>query len=115
MNKSEAQAIVNRAAQPVNGGSEKAAFAADQLHANARCYLTVDAAAALVRWQALFLNGEWDTVELDNVLYWMRHAVIVGIADLLPDAAAKARALELERKYAEPVVVTGGRFARVEL
>jgi hypothetical protein len=32
-------------------------------------HTTIDAVAALIRWQALQFNGQWDATELDNMAW----------------------------------------------
>lgn len=116
MNKAEANAIVKRSEEIGDRPYfDLAAFAADELHRDAGCYLTLDAAAALVRYQAKYIGEGWDEVERSNMLHWMRRAVIVDAAQYLPDPIAKRRAEELEKQYQVPVATFGGRFANVEI
>lgn len=40
-------------------------------------FATITQVAALIRWQAMYFNGTWDAVELDNVCYLMSKKVTI--------------------------------------
>lgn len=79
MTKAEKTRIVELA-EATTFGPEYAVLAgdaADAIHANPRATLPARNAAALVKWQARNMNGEWDANALNEILDFMAKAIIL--------------------------------------
>lgn len=79
MNKLEVQAVVARAKRPIGEAiSELSATTADAVRENPRAFVSVEGAAAFLRWQALQLDGNWDQKAHAEALDFMKRARIYG-------------------------------------
>ena len=87
-NKAEIQAVVARASQGEVPGGDACQFDGCAYWRGPKHYVTLNDAAAFIRWQCLFLTGEWDRDELQRCCEILRRAcVIVDVA--LPAAGRR--------------------------
>ncbi len=73
MTKEELDIVFHRAHQPVENYQEKAFALFGVAKWTEKKEVTLEQAAAFMRWQALQINGEWNTEELREVRWCLRH------------------------------------------
>ncbi len=77
MNKQERQIVWQRAQMPCSDTANQLLWIPSEglSYTKTAVSVTVEQAAAFLRYQALFMNGEWDTNEVNNMFDLMRYAV----------------------------------------
>ena len=73
MTKEELDICFHRAHQPVENSNEKAGACDGIMYWKEKQEVTVEEAAAFLRWQGLCLNGEWDRELLREARWCLRH------------------------------------------
>jgi len=72
MTKEELDLVFHRAHQPVEDFNEKAGACDGIAFWEEKKEVTVEQAAAFIRWQALLFSGEWDTEALREARGYLR-------------------------------------------
>ena len=77
MTKQDRQAILDIATKPIANPTNLAAECGDALRQDRNAIVTADMAAALLSWQAMQFDGQWDNSELAATFDFMKRATVL--------------------------------------